>query len=202
MLVDACVARSFAVIGWTDHLVHVTGGRIRVADGVHGLHPEDPSELRDIRDALQRQAMIAGLGSGIGGRALSAAQRLDVMLALGPDKLEVLQLDDDEFALAVRLQSRANVDREWRRSLGAKARRLDAGEAATIAIAQARSFSFASDDDDALTLWAALTGTPGSRTVDLMRQVVSDGRATEAEGRALYYTLQTDDLHNLGGPPW
>lgn len=146
--------------------------------------------------------MIAGLGSGIGGRALSAAQRLDVMLALGPDKLEVLQLDDDEFALAVRLQSRANVDREWRRSLGAKARRLDAGEAATIAIAQARSFSFASDDDDALTLWAALTGTPGSRTVDLMRQVVSDGRATEAEGRALYYTLQTDDLHNLGGPPW
>ena len=202
MLVDACVARSFAVIGWTDHLVHVAGGRIRVADGVHGSHPEDPSELRNIRDALHRQAMAVGPGSGLGGRASSAAQGLDVMLALGPDKFEVLQLDDGEFALAIRLQSRDDVDREWRCSLGAKARRLDVGEAATIAIAQARSLSFASDDDDALILWQAITGQQGLRTVDLMRQVVSDERATEAEGRALYQMLQTDDLHNLGGPPW
>jgi len=202
VLVDACVARSFAVIGWTDHLVHVAGGRIRVADGVHGLHPEDPSELRNIREALQSQAMAVGLGSGIGGKALSAAQGLDVMLALGPDRFEILQLDDDEFAFAVRLQSRKEVDREWRRGLGAKARRLDAGEAATIAIAQARSLSFASDDDDALVLWQALTGQQGLRTVDLMRQVVQDGRETEADGRAMYATLQTDDLHNLGGPPW
>ena len=114
----------------------------------------------------------------------------------------ILQLDEEEFALAVRLQSRDEVDREWRRSLGAKARRLDSGEAASIAIATRRSMPFASDDDDALILWGALTAAPGLRTIDLMRQVVQDGRETEANGRAMYEMLQTDDLHNLGGPAW
>ncbi len=202
MLVDASVARSFAVIGWTDHLLHIASGHIRVADGVHGLHPEDPSELRTIRAALQRVADEAGPGSGIGGRALSAVQGLDVMLGLGPGRLAVLQLAEEEFALAVRLQSRNDLDRRWRRGLGARARRLDAGEAASIAIASHRSMPFASDDDDALTLWRALTGEPGLRTVDLMRQVVREGLATEANARTAYRMLRTDELHNLGGPPW
>jgi len=100
------------------------------------------------------------------------------------------------------LQSRDDADREWRRSLGAKARRLDAGEAATIAIARERSLGFASDDDDALVLWQALAGNPGLRTVDLMHRVVDAGLVADADGRALYDTLQSDDLHNLGGPPW
>lgn len=65
MLIDASVARSFAVIGWTRHLIQVTGGTILVADGVHGTEPEDPSELRGIRAALQRQADQADPGSGL-----------------------------------------------------------------------------------------------------------------------------------------
>lgn len=77
-------------------------------------------------------------------------------------------LSYDEFELAVRLQSRRQEDREWRRSLGARARRLDAGEPASIAIAASRSLSFASDDEDALTLWKALTGPAGNRTRDLL----------------------------------
>jgi len=36
MLIDASVARSVAVIGWTRHLLHVSGGTVRVAAGVHG----------------------------------------------------------------------------------------------------------------------------------------------------------------------
>ncbi len=79
------------------------------------------------------------------------------------------------MGLAVRLQSRRPEDRAWRHALGAKARRLDAGESVTIAIALTRSLPFASDDDDALTLWEALSGGPGRRTRDLLR---------------------------LGGPPW
>ena len=169
MLVDASVARSFAVVGWSHHLLQVCGGTVLTADGVHGAEPDDPSELRRIRTALQRQVDQAGLGSGIASRALAAIQGLDQLLALGPDQLSVLTLNDDELKLAVRLQSRRLEDREWRHSLGAKARRLDAGESASIAIAATRSLGFASDDEDGLTVWGALTAAPGRRTRDLLR---------------------------------
>lgn len=202
MLVDASVARSFAVVGWSHHLLEVCGGTVLTADGVHGVEPDDPSELRRIRTALLRQADQAGFGSGVASRALAAAQGLDQLLALGPDQLTVLTLDDDELKLAVRLQSRRLEDREWRRSLGAKARRLDAGESASIAIAATRSLGFASDDEDALTVWEALTGAPGRRTRDLLRQLVSDGAVDEHDARAVHRLLQSDDLHNLGGPAW
>ena len=202
MLVDSSVARSFAVIGWTRHLLQLGGGSILVADGVHGQQPGDPSELRNIRSALQRQADQAGLGSGLASRALAAVNSLDQLLALVPNELTVLTLSQDELELAVRLQSRRPEDREWRRSLGARSRRLDAGESASIAIAARRSLAFASDDEDALTLWNALTSSGGHRTRDLLWQLVTNGAIKEVDARAAYRMLQTDDLHNLGGPPW
>jgi hypothetical protein len=202
VLVDASVARSFAVVGWTRQLLEVSAGTILVADTVHGVYPDDPSELRRIRSALQRQAEDAGLGSGRAGRALSAVQGLDELLALSSEDLTVLSLDTDEWELAVRLQSRRPEDRAWRHSLGAKARRLDAGESASIAIAMSRSLTLASDDEDALTLWEALSGTPGRRTRDLLLQLTADGFVAEPDAREVYRVLQTDDLHNLGGPPW
>ncbi len=94
------------------------------------------------------------------------------------------------------------VDRAWRHSLGAKARRLDAGESPSIAIAVTRSRAFASDDDDALTLWEALSGAPGCRTRDLLHKLVSKAVVAEQETRDVHHLLQTDDLHILGGPPW
>lgn len=72
MLVDASVARSFAVIGWTNYLPQACGGAALLADGVHGRHPEDPSELRRIRAGLQRQADSAIPGSGLATRAIAA----------------------------------------------------------------------------------------------------------------------------------
>ena len=202
MLVDASIARSFAVVGWTRHLLELSGGTILVADGVHGADPDDPSELRRIRRALQRQADDSGLGSGRSSRALSAVQGLDELLTFDFGKLTVLTLSGDEVELAVRLQSRRPEDRAWRHSLGAKARRLDAGEAASIAIALTRSRAFASDDDDALTLWEALSGAPGWRTRDLLRKLVTQGAVAEQEARDVYHLLQMDDLHNLAGPAW
>lgn len=202
MLVDASVARSFGVLGWAGQLVYLAGGTVLVADGVHGSYPDDPSELRRIRKALQRAAERAAPGSGLASRALGAVHGLDQLLSLGPAELTVVALDAEELELAVRLQSLREEDREWRRSLGARARRLDAGESASIAIAARRSLAFASDDEDALTVWEALTRTPGRRTRDLFRRLVSDGRVGERDARAAYQLLQTDDLHNLGGPPW
>jgi hypothetical protein len=202
MLVDSSVARSFAVLGWSHRLLEVAEGRILVAEGVHSSQPDDPSELRRIRDAIQRQADEAGRGSGLVGRALAAVHGLDELLAFGPDQLVVLNLGGDEWKLAVRLQSRRPEDRDWRQALGAKARRLDAGEAASIAIASTRSLAFASDDEDALALWAALTGAEGRRTRALFWHLVRCGLVDEEEASLAYRLLQTDDLHNLGGPPW
>jgi len=202
MIVDASVARSFGVVGWSDPLVRVAGGCIRVAAGVHSQDEDGPSELRNIRAALQRQAEEAGLGSGTASRALAAVSGLDQLLGLPAAHLEVLTLDEEELSLAVRLQSRLPEDREWRRSLGAHARRLDAGEAASIAIASHRSLEFASDDQDALDIWAGLTLTMALRTRDLFKQLTAKGVVSEAEGHATYDLLQFDDLHNLAGPPW
>ncbi len=109
MLVDASVIRSFAVVSWSHHLLQVCGGTVLVAEGVHGAEPDDPSELRRIRTALERQAYQAGRGSGIASRALAAIQGLDQLLALGRDQLCVLTLNDDELKLAVRLQPRRGV---------------------------------------------------------------------------------------------
>ena len=200
MLLNASVARSFTVVGWTCQLIQVCGGTVLIADGVYGADPEDPSELRRIRTALLRQADQARLGSRVASRALEAARGLDRLLALGPDQLTVLTLDDDELKLSVRLQSRRPEDRVWRESLGAKGRRLDAWESASIAIAATRSLAFAGDDEDALTVWEALAGAPGRRTRDLLRQLVTDGIVDDHEARAVHHLLRSDDLHNLGGP--
>jgi hypothetical protein len=202
MMVDASVARSFAVIGWTPCLLQVCSGKILVADGVHGRCLDDPSELRNIRMALQRQLEQAQPGSGLASRAVAAVHGLDELLALDPGKLTVLPLCHEEVELAIRLQSRRPDDRAWRQSLGAKARRLDAGESASIAIAASRSLAFASDDEDALILWMALTSSTGHGTRDLLRQLVSSRAVPEDDARNAYRILQTDDLHNLGGPPW
>lgn len=64
MLVDASVARSFAVVGWSHHLIQVCSGTVLIADGVHGAGLEDPSELRRIRTALLRQPTKQGLVRG------------------------------------------------------------------------------------------------------------------------------------------
>ena len=202
MLVDASVARSFAVVGWARHLLQLSAGTILVADGVHGAYPCDPSELRRIREALQREVDVAGLGSCRSSRALAAVQGLDGLLALGTSELSVLTPSGDEVELAVRLQSRRPEDRAWRHSLGARARRLDAGESVSIAIALTRALRFASDDDDALTLWEALSNERGWRTRDLLRELVTEGAVVEQEVRDVYRALRTDDLHSLGGPPW
>jgi hypothetical protein len=51
MLVNASVARSFAVIGWTHRLLEVCGGTITVADGVHGQHPGDKTDVGSFETA-------------------------------------------------------------------------------------------------------------------------------------------------------
>ena len=202
MLIDASVARSFAVLGWTEALADALGGSLFVAHGILGLHPGEPSELLGIRNALQREATTSGLGSGRSSKALAAVHGLDHTLSLGPPVIQVLVPDTEETELAARLISPEPTHRDWRRGLGLKARRLDAGEAVSIAIAHHRRLGFASDDEQALIAFTAITRRSPSRTLDLIKILVASGTLDEDEAREAYRFLQEDDLHLLGGPDW
>jgi hypothetical protein len=62
LLADASVARNFAVLHWTDHLVSVAGGILYIAHGVLGLHGDEAGEIEGIRAALERES-VASPGS-------------------------------------------------------------------------------------------------------------------------------------------
>jgi hypothetical protein len=53
-----------------------------------------------------------------------------------------------------------------------------------------------------LILWHSLTHAQGRRTLDLLQQLATSGIVTEKDAQAMYHCLQTDELHNLGGPAW
>lgn len=188
------------MLGWVEHLKRVEGEALCIAHGVLA-EPDEHSELRGIRDALQREARLSNAGSGRCSKALAAA--LDIDGLLGPPPAIPLAIPDvDEMRMAVRLNSPDPCQREWRRVLGLRARRLDAGEAVSIAIAQARGLDFASDDEQALVAYTALTGRPGLRTRDVIQLLVGHGAIEECVGRQGYQLLRGDDLHLLGGPDW
>jgi hypothetical protein len=200
MLLDASVARSIAVLGWVDHLANALGGSLHIAHGVLAARTE-PSELQGIRDALQREANTSRPGSGRYSRALAAVHELDRLLAL-PPTITLLFPNANETRMTAHLVSPEADQREWRRGLGLRARWLDAGEAVSIAIAHERGLDFASDDEQALIAYTALTGRPPIRTLDIIRLLVSQRMIDEAAGRAAYRLLREDDLHLLGGPDW
>jgi hypothetical protein len=200
MLLDASAARSIAVLGWIDQLAYAVGESLHVAHGVLAEPPE-PSELQRIRDAMHREANMSRPGSGRYSRALAAMHELDKLLKL-PPTITLVFPNTDEIRMAARLTSREPAERAWRCGLGLRARWLDAGEAVSIAVAQARALSFASDDEQALVAYTALTGRPAVRTRDLIYLLVSQGLIEEAEGHAAYRLLREDDLHLLGGPEW
>ena len=76
MLIDASVARSVAVLGWVDQLAKAVGGSLSIAHGVLGIDTEEPSELRGIRDALQREVGASPDGSGRYSKAVAAVYGL------------------------------------------------------------------------------------------------------------------------------
>jgi hypothetical protein len=202
MLIDASVARSVAVLGWIEHLAQAVGGSLAIAHGVIGIDTDEPSELRRIRDALEREINTSPHGSGRYSKAVAAVQGLDTLLHLGPPTITLLIPDSDEVRMAARLTSRQADDREWRHGLGLRARRLDTGEAVSISIAHVRGIDFASDDGQALVAYTALTTRPPIRTRDVIKLLVNAGMIDEATGREGYRFLREDDLHLLGGPDW
>jgi hypothetical protein len=101
MLIDASVARSVAVLGWIEHLAQAVGGSLAIAHGVIGIDTDEPSELRRIRDALEREINTSPHGSGRYSKAVAAVQGLDTLLHLGPPTITLLIPDSDEVRMVL-----------------------------------------------------------------------------------------------------
>jgi hypothetical protein len=198
MLTDTSVVRNFAVLGWTDELLHLSGEAIRLAEGVIGATEDEPGELEAAKVFWDQQATGARLGSREQAAAIEAAEGLASLLARRSSHVEVMTPTAEEAALALRLQDRD--ERAWRQSLGVRARRLDLGEAVSVAIAASRSLAFASDDADGARAYQALGGSDHYWTLDLIRRAVAEGSVTEAQGRAGYERLIRD--YDFFGTPW
>jgi predicted nucleic acid-binding protein len=197
VLADASVLRNFAVLGWVEPLIALAGGVLYVAHGVMGLDSEEVGEIEAIRAALEDES-LRHPSSPAAVAATAAIVGLDTLLSRRSNDLTVLVPTVDEFTLALRLQDPS--ERGWRQSLGAKARKLDAGEAVSIAIATSRSLPFASDDDDARIVYLALGGPQHLWTLDLIQEAATQDLFDEAVARSGYEELR--HRYRFWGPPW
>jgi hypothetical protein len=197
LLADASVARNFAVLGWIDELVALAGGTLYVAHGVLGIDPNEVGEIERIRAAFDNESMRSP-GSPEASAATAALVGLDDLLRRRSNDVTVLVPAEAEMAVAVRLQD--PKEGTWRQSLGVRARRLDAGEAASIAIATARDLPFASDDDDGRAAYQALGGTKHFWTLDLVQEAAAQGLLGDADAREGYRMLC--ERYLFWGQPW
>lgn len=197
MISDSSVVRNFSILGWGEHLASLSDGRIVVVHGVLGLDASESGELDVIAKALEEEANEA-LGSRRSTIALMAHHNLDALLVRRDELFEVLVAGEDEVQLALRLQDRD--ERDWRAEMGMRARRLDSGEAISLAVAVRRQLSFASDDDSGRIAYLALGGSAFFWTCDLARRCVEQGLLREDEARDGYDRLRND--YRFWGPPW
>lgn len=197
MIADASVLRNFAILGWLDQLVVLAGGTVHVAHGVMGLGNDEPGEIERIRSSFEEES-LRHPASPAATAATVALVGLDDLLRRRSHDITVLSPTVDELAVAVRLQDRE--ERAWRQQLGVRARRLDTGEAVSIAIATSRGLAFASDDDDARLAYLALGGPSHAWTLDLIQSAVSTGVLDEATARAGYERLRQQ--YRFWGLPW
>jgi predicted nucleic acid-binding protein len=197
LISDSSVVRNFSILGWGENLASLSRGRIRVVHGVLGLDANESGELDGIAKALDEEAQAAP-GSRASTLALMAHGNLESLLARRDELFEVVVPIHDEVQLALRLQDRD--ERDWRAEIGMRARRLDSGEAISLAVAVKRKLPFASDDDDGRKAYLALEGIEFLWTCDLVKRCIEEGLLREVEARSGYESLRND--HRFWGPPW
>ncbi len=170
-----------------------------MAQGVVGVNPEETGELDRAKEFFARQTSLHPAGSPDYTRALVAQMGLEQLIdRRSGGHLDVVVPTTQELRMAIRLTDPEH--RSWRQALGMRARRLDAGEAVSIAIAVARRKAFGCDDADARIAYGALGGIECLSTLDLVRRAVTGGLISEGAAREGYERLRSD--YRFFGPPW
>jgi predicted nucleic acid-binding protein len=198
LLVDTSVARNFAIAGWIDQLSSLGDDVIQLAQGVLGVDAGEPGELDRAKAFFERQTRTNPNGSPEYTRGLLAAMRLDELISRRDEDLEVVVPTPAELDVAIRLQD--PDQRAWRQGMGMRARRLDAGEAVSVAIAVSRDDGLGCDEEDGGVAYAALGGVECLSTLDLVRRAVERGLLSESEAQEGYETLRT--AYRFFAPGW
>ena len=138
IVVDTTVYRSFGALGLGRELLAcwqcLTVNTI--------FDPPDGGELGRIVTAIAAEVATLQHGSAASTMWLNALTGIEHLLALLKVQ-PVIQPVGAELLLAERLASKTQEDRDWRHGLGILARRIDAGEAACMAVAITRGYGFA-----------------------------------------------------------
>ena len=193
-ILDTVVLLYFLLVGQEALLTRLLGEPLRVPLAVYD--PEErslpPEALRhsdllsEMRQAI-RHYEVAARADPESSELLARLRLVDSMHEQG--KLEVVDLSADERILAARLQSRREAaDFGLRVPLGP-------GEAACVAVAFARGWTVATDDNAALTALRTLSGPdyPYERIRKLLVRAVDEGLITRAEAREIH-----DQMRRLG----
>lgn len=193
-ILDTVVLLYFLLVGQEALLTRLLGEPLRVPLAVYD--PEErslpPEALRhsdllsEMRQAI-RHYEVAARSDPESSELLARLRRVDSMYEQG--KLEVVELGADERTLAARLQSRREAaDFRLRVPPGP-------GEAACVAVAFTRGWTFATDDSAALTVLRTLSGPdhPYERIHKLLVRAADEGLITRAEAREVH-----DQMRHLG----
>lgn len=162
------------------------------------MGPDELGELDRARAFFERQTRLHPTGSPEYTRALLAAMRLEDLISRRPNQVEVVVPTPQEIEVAIRLQDPG--ERSWRQGLGMKARRLDTGEAVTLAVAVARKETFGCDEEDGRIAFTALGGAECLSTLELARRATERGLLTERQAREGYERLRRE--FRFFGPAW
>jgi hypothetical protein len=181
VLLDASVVRNFGVLGKGDILLRLVAEPVLV-DVVMSV--DGDGEVPGIRSAIERELLSLAIGSGEHSMWIAALAGIDDLVNGLRECAQFLTLDPSEESIAYRLTSVTPDDRAWRTSLGVKARRIHAGEAACIAVAVTRGIGFATDDGDAAHAYVGLSQRTPESTLSLLKRSITFRMLDEPEARA------------------
>lgn len=191
-IIDTVVLHYFLLVARHDLLIGLLGRPIHVPrvvfdpDEALGTPPAAMSELTRGIDRHHRRARDRSLSPVERKLAAESAGSLEVAHRLSKQgDLVVTETTDEERVLLARLMTRGRVA-----ELGVRFP-LGAGEAAGLAIAVHRGWTFVTDDNDALRVLEHLRpGHPYLRTRRLLRQASEEGLLTRAEANDVHQAMR------------
>lgn len=188
VVADTVVVNYFLAVGAFDLLRTVLGGTVQVPravfdpDETDSVAEEATSELRRGWRLHRRRSVDEGIGAELRERSARALPRFETLPELAArGQLVALDLTDEELATFARLRDPTFVAQF---SLVAG---LGRGEAAAVALALARDYDLATDDQDAIKVMAGLAPNARVRRIRALLALAVEHRLlAKDEAKAIH----------------
>lgn len=201
-ITDTVVLLYFLLVGHSDLLTELLGGRIRAPRAVYDPDDRDldvdalrhSDLLSEMRQSVRHYEVAVRTGDA-DDQLLQHVQLVDHLYDTGV--LEVVDMDPDELLLAASLQSRSVTKRH---RIGVP---LGAGEAACVAIASRRTWTIVTDDDAALRVMRDLHGATSftyERIRKLLIRAADEHHITESRANEIHRAMRGLGFWDKGTP--